>query len=90
MTIISDVQRETAAGARLRVRFPGLDSLKRAFKGSAPASRLHASERDLSIRPIARQLPRAETVLKPFHSPSDRRLSRCRRDVAHHRHFRRT
>ncbi|MDE1159288.1 MAG: ATP-binding protein [Neorhizobium sp.] len=61
---MSDVQRETAAGARLRVRFPGLDSLLRALQGSSPASRVHASDRDLSIRPITRQLPRVELVLK--------------------------
>jgi two-component system cell cycle sensor histidine kinase PleC len=54
MNTISDVQRATAAGDRLRFKFPKFSGLKNAI----------AEESHLAVRPITRQVPRVETVLK--------------------------
>ncbi|MCQ1850046.1 PAS domain-containing sensor histidine kinase [Neorhizobium galegae] len=51
---MSDVQRATAAEGRLRLKFPSLGNLRRAIPDEAR----------LSVKPIARQLPRVELVLK--------------------------
>lgn len=54
MNTVSDVQRETAAGAWLRLKFPKVSGLHRA----------PASDGNLSAKPIVRQTPRVELVLK--------------------------
>ncbi|EUB95228.1 multi-sensor signal transduction histidine kinase [Rhizobium sp. CF080] len=54
MKTMSDVQRATAAEGRLRLKFPSFGSLRRAIP----------DEPRLSVKPIARQLPRVELVLK--------------------------
>ncbi|CDZ48271.1 Putative two-component sensor histidine kinase with a ATP-binding domain (C-term) [Neorhizobium galegae bv. orientalis] len=54
MKTMSDVQRATAAEGRLRLKFPSLGNLRRAIPDEAR----------LSVKPIARQLPRVELVLK--------------------------
>ena len=54
MNTVSDVQRAAAAGARLRLKFPKVSALNKAF----------ADESHLAVRPIARQVPRVELVLK--------------------------
>ncbi|MCJ9747823.1 ATP-binding protein [Neorhizobium sp. BETTINA12A] len=51
---MSDVQRATAAEGRLRLKFPSLGNLRRVIPDEAR----------LSVKPIARQLPRVELVLK--------------------------
>jgi two-component system cell cycle sensor histidine kinase PleC len=54
MNTISDVQRQAAAGGRLRFRFPSFASLKNAIP----------TEAQISVKPISRQVPRVELVLK--------------------------
>lgn len=54
MKTMSDAQRATAAEGRLHLKFPSLGSLRRAIPDEAR----------LSVKPIARQLPRVELVLK--------------------------
>ncbi len=54
MNTISDVRRDTAAGDRLRFKFPKFVGLKNAIP----------DETRLAVRPIARQVPRVELVLK--------------------------
>jgi two-component system, cell cycle sensor histidine kinase PleC len=54
MNTISDVRRATAAGDRLRFDFPKLVGLKSAV----------SDEAQIAVRPIARQVPRVEIILK--------------------------
>ncbi len=54
MKTMLDVQRATAAEGRLRLKFPSLGNLRRVIPDEAR----------LSVKPIARQLPRVELVLK--------------------------
>ena len=54
MNTMSDVQREAAAGGRLRFKIPGFASLK----GILP------DDAQISVKPIARQVSRVELVLK--------------------------
>src|SRR5690348_14273072 len=54
MNTISDVRRDTAAGGRLRFKFPKFVGLRSAI----------GEEAHLAVRPIARQVPRVELVLK--------------------------
>lgn len=54
MNTMADVRRATAAEGRLRLKFPGFARLRQALPESAK----------LSVRPISRQEPRVELVLK--------------------------
>ena len=54
MNTVSDVQRETAAGAWLRPKFPKVSGLQKAL----------SKDSNFAVKPIARQTPKVELVLK--------------------------